>query len=56
MASVYDQTSSLGTSIRRSMKTFVNTGSFVNASINLFWNYYNYKAIKGFNFEPGMDA
>ncbi len=54
--SVYDQTSSLGTSIRRSMKTFVNTGSFVNASINLFWNYYNYKAIKGFNFEPGMDA
>ncbi|MBN2078437.1 MAG: B12-binding domain-containing radical SAM protein [Spirochaetes bacterium] len=43
---VYDATSNLGTSIKRSLKTLVNTGSMVNASINLFWNYYNYKAVR----------
>ena len=48
--SVYDGTSTFGSSLKRSMKTFKNTGSFTNASINLFWNYYNYKAIKDFNF------
>jgi len=48
--SVYDGTSTFGASLKRSMKTFKNTGSFTNASINLFWNYYNYKAIKDFNF------
>jgi radical SAM superfamily enzyme YgiQ (UPF0313 family) len=47
---VYDSTSSLGMSLKRSVKTFMNTGSLVNASINLFWNYYNYKAIRNFNF------
>ena len=30
----------------------MNTGSFVNASINLFWNYYNYKAMR----DSGMNA
>ncbi len=45
---VYDATSSLGKSLMRSMKTLANTGSLVNASINLFWNYYNYKAIRDF--------
>ena len=46
---VYDETSSLGTSINRGFKTLINTRSLTNASINLFWNYYNYKAIKDTN-------
>lgn len=46
---VYDETCSPVRSLKRSMKTLMNTGSFVNASINLFWNYYNYKAIQGAN-------
>ncbi len=46
---VYNETSSPVRSLKRSIKTLMNTGSFVNASINLFWNYYNYKAIQGAN-------
>jgi radical SAM superfamily enzyme YgiQ (UPF0313 family) len=46
---VYDETSSPANSLKRSVKTLMNTGSLVNASINLFWNYYNYKAIQGAN-------
>ncbi|HOO71505.1 MAG TPA: radical SAM protein [Spirochaetota bacterium] len=47
---VYDATSSLGMSLKRSLKTLVSTGSPVNATINLFWNYYNYKAIRDYTF------
>ena len=47
---VYDETSSLGKCVKRSFKTFMNTGSYVNATINLFWNYYNYRAIKDCTF------
>ena len=43
---VYNATSSPARSLRRSLKTLMNTGSIVNASINLFWNYYNYKAVR----------
>lgn len=43
---VYDATSSPAQSLKRSLKTLVNTGSLMNASINLFWNYYNYKAVQ----------
>lgn len=43
---VYSETSSPVRSLRRSLKTLMNTGSVVNASINLFWNYYNYKAVR----------
>lgn len=46
---VYDETSSPLNSIKRGLRTLVNTGSPVNASINLFWNYYNYRAIQGAN-------
>ncbi len=49
---VYSETSSPVRSLRRSLKTLMNTGSFVNASINLFWNYYNYKAVR----DSGMNA
>jgi radical SAM superfamily enzyme YgiQ (UPF0313 family) len=43
---LYDVTSSLRHSVRRGVKTLVNTRSFVNAAINFSWNYYNYRAIK----------
>jgi radical SAM superfamily enzyme YgiQ (UPF0313 family) len=43
---VYDQTSTLGRSLRRGWTTWRNTGSYQNAVINFFWNYYNYKAIR----------
>jgi radical SAM superfamily enzyme YgiQ (UPF0313 family) len=43
---VYDETSSLGHSLLRGMKTLKNTRSVVNASVNTFWNYYNYRAIQ----------
>jgi len=46
---VYNETSSPVNSVKRGFKTLVNTGSFVNASINLFWNYYNYRAIQDAN-------
>lgn len=46
---VYNETSSPAQSLKRSVKTLLSTGSFVNASINLFWNHYNYKAIQGAN-------
>ncbi|HOT46468.1 MAG TPA: radical SAM protein [Spirochaetota bacterium] len=46
---VYDETSSPLNSIKRGFRTLVNTGSLVNASINLFWNYYNYRAIQHAN-------
>jgi radical SAM superfamily enzyme YgiQ (UPF0313 family) len=46
---VYDETSSPMNSVKRSVRTLMNTGSLVNASINLFWNYYNYKAIRDAN-------
>ncbi len=49
---VYLATSSPSRSLRRSLKTLVNTGSIVNASINLFWNYYNYKAVR----DSGMNV
>ena len=50
--SVYNATSSPAQSLKRSMKTLMNTGSIVNASINLFWNYYNYKAVR----DSGMNT
>lgn len=49
---VYSETSSPAVSLKRSFKTLVNTKSLVNASINLFWNYYNYKAVR----DSGMNA
>ncbi len=47
---VYDETSNLGTALGRGFKTLVNTRSMLNASINIFWNYYNYKAVKSAGF------
>lgn len=49
---VYNETSSPVRSLKRSLKTLMNTGSVVNASINLLWNYYNYKAVR----DSGMNA
>jgi radical SAM superfamily enzyme YgiQ (UPF0313 family) len=46
---VYDATSTMGTSLIRGVKTLINTRSFINASVNMFWNYYNYRAIKDIN-------
>ncbi|MBN2161200.1 MAG: B12-binding domain-containing radical SAM protein [Spirochaetes bacterium] len=46
---VYDSTSTMGISMARGLKTLMNTGSFLNASVNVFWNYYNYRAIKDIN-------
>ena len=47
---VYDATSTMGISMTRGLKTLINTRSFVNASVNIFWNYYNYRAIKEINY------
>ena len=43
---VYNATSTMRTSVVRGVKTLINTRSFINASVNMFWNYYNYRAIK----------
>jgi radical SAM superfamily enzyme YgiQ (UPF0313 family) len=47
---VYDATSTMGTSLVRGLKTLINTRSLNNAFINVFWNYYNYRAIKGIGY------
>ncbi len=47
---VYDETSNLGTALGRGFRTLLSTRSLMNASINTFWNYYNYKAVKSSNF------
>ena len=43
---VYDETSTLGKSFSRGLRTLYSTRSFMNAFINFSWNYYNYQAIK----------
>jgi radical SAM superfamily enzyme YgiQ (UPF0313 family) len=47
---VYDATSTMGISLKRGLKTLINTRSLTNASVNIFWNYYNYRAIKDINY------
>ena len=46
---VYDATSTMRTSLFRGVKTLINTRSFTNATVNVFWNYYNYRAIRDIN-------
>lgn len=46
---VYDATSTIGTSLTRGVKTLINTRSLMNATVNVFWNYYNYRAIRDIN-------
>jgi radical SAM superfamily enzyme YgiQ (UPF0313 family) len=43
---MYDQTSTLGKSFNRGIRTLFSTRSPINAFINFSWNYYNYQAIK----------
>jgi radical SAM superfamily enzyme YgiQ (UPF0313 family) len=44
---IYEETSTITQSFRRSMKTLVNTRSPINSLTSFLWNYYSYKAIDG---------